>query len=138
MRELTYAERAARGKADGLLILHHGRGQDETELLDLADALDRVHRLHVFIPRAPLSLPRQTGYRWFEVREIGYPEPATFHEAYEALCGFHDQTWQRTGIPPEQTVLAGFAMGCVMTYATGLGAGRPRPAGFIALSGAIP
>ena len=138
MGELPYAERPARGEADGLLILHHGRGHDETGLLEMADALDRVHRLHVVLPRAPLALPRQEGYRWFEVREIGYPEPETFQAGYQALCRFHDQTWERTGIPPERTVLAGFAMGCVMTYATGLGADRPRPAGFLAFSGAIP
>jgi phospholipase/carboxylesterase len=138
MRDLAYAERPARGEADGLLILHHGRGHDERQLLDLAQALDRVHRLHVVLPHAPLSLPRQEGYQWFEVREVGYPDPDTFQAAYQDLCEFHDQTWQRTGITAERTVLGGFAMGCAMSYAAGLGAGRPRPAGVLAFSGAIP
>lgn len=138
MRELTYAERPAKGEADGLLILHHGRGDDERGLADLAAALDRVHRLHVVLPRAPLSLPRLDGYHWFEVREVGYPDPETFRAGYDALAGFHDQTWQRTGIPPERTVLGGFSMGCVMSYATGLGTGRPRPAGVLAFSGPVP
>jgi phospholipase/carboxylesterase len=35
-------------------------------------------------------------------------------------------------------VLGGFSQGAVMTYALGLGAGRPRPAGLIALSGFMP
>ncbi len=35
----------------------------------------------------------------------------------------------RRGIPAERTVLGGFSQGAVMTYALGLGAGRPRPAG---------
>ena len=34
--------------------------------------------------------------------------------------------------------LGGFSQGAVMTYALGLGRGRPRPAGLIALSGFIP
>lgn len=138
MRDLTYAERPAKGEADGLLILHHGRGHDETQLLELAAALDRVHRLHVYLPRAPLSLPRQDGYHWFDVREIGYPDPVTFHAGYGALCAFHDQVWERSGIPPDRTVVGGFSMGCVMSYATGLGSGRPRPGGILAFSGPIP
>ena len=35
-------------------------------------------------------------------------------------------------------MLGGFSQGAVMTYALGLGAGRPRPAGLIALSGFMP
>jgi phospholipase/carboxylesterase len=35
-------------------------------------------------------------------------------------------------------VLGGFSQGAVMSYALGLGAGRPRPAGILALSGFIP
>jgi phospholipase/carboxylesterase len=138
MGELTYAERPARGEPDGLLILHHGRGNDERQLLELADALDRVQRLHVFLPRAPLSLPGLDGYHWFSVPEVGYPDPESFGAGYGRLCDFHDHVWQETGIPPERTVLVGFSMGCAMSYATGLGAGRPRPAGILALSGPIP
>jgi phospholipase/carboxylesterase len=35
-------------------------------------------------------------------------------------------------------VLGGFSQGTVMSYALGLGGGRPRPAGIMALSGFIP
>jgi phospholipase/carboxylesterase len=138
MRELTYAERPAVGEADGLLILHHGRGADEHQLVGLADALDRVHRLHVVLPRAPLTLPDLDGYHWYGVREVGYPEPESFQVAYAALCGFHEEIWERSGIPPERTVLGGFSMGTAMSYATGLGAGRPQTAGILAFSGSIP
>jgi phospholipase/carboxylesterase len=138
MRELIYAERPAVGEADGMLILHHGRGANEHELLWLADALDRVHRLHVVLPRAPLTLPGLDGYHWFGVREVGFPEPETFGVGYSALCGFHDQLWERSGIPPARTVLGGFSMGTAISYATGLGAERPRPAGILAFSGAVP
>ena len=138
MRELTYAERPAAGGADGLLILHHGRGADEHELLGLADALDRVHRLHVVLPRAPLTFPELDGYHWYGVRAIGFPEPESFIDGYTALCSFHDQIWERTGIPPGRTVLGGFSMGTGMSYATGLGVGRPRAAGILAFTGAIP
>jgi phospholipase/carboxylesterase len=42
------------------------------------------------------------------------------------------------GVPWERIVLGGFSMGAVMSYATGLGPGRPTPAGIMALSGFIP
>jgi phospholipase/carboxylesterase len=35
-------------------------------------------------------------------------------------------------------VLGGFSQGAVMTYALGLGRGRPRPAALVALSGFMP
>ncbi len=42
------------------------------------------------------------------------------------------------GVPWSQTVLGGFSMGAVMSYALGLGPGRPAPAGMLALSGFMP
>src|SRR5690606_3574852 len=39
---------------------------------------------------------------------------------------------------PERTVLGGFSMGTVMSYALGLGPGRPVPAGILAFSGFVP
>jgi phospholipase/carboxylesterase len=69
---------------------------------------------------------------------VGYPDPATFHDAYRRLAEFHDDLWRRTGIPPERTVLGGFSMGSVMSYALGLGPERPAPSGILAFSGFIP
>jgi phospholipase/carboxylesterase len=138
MRELTYAERPAVGGADGLLILHHDGGADEHALLGLAQALDRVHRLHVILPRGPLTFAGLDGYHWYGVRTVGSPDPESFEQGYTALCRFHDTIWERTGIPPGRTVLGGFSMGTGMSYATGLGPGRPRTAGILAFTGAVP
>jgi len=135
---LTYRERPAAGDAAGLLVLHHGRGADEHDLLGLADVLDPERRLHVVTPRAPLTLPGWPGYHWYTVPRVGYPDYDTFHAAFTQLASFHDDTWARTGIPPERTVLGGFSMGSVMSYALGLAGDRPRPAGILAFSGFIP
>ncbi len=136
---LTFAERPARAaEAHGLLALHHGRGSDEQDLIGLAPVLDPDERLHVVAPRAPLQLAGSPGYHWYLVPRVGYPDPASFREAYRELAAFHDELWQRTGIGPEQTVLGGFSMGTVMSYALGLGGDRPAPAGVLALSGFIP
>ena len=135
---LTYRERPARGDAEGLLVLHHGRGSDEHDLLSLGDALDREHRLHVVTPRAPLTLPGWPGHHWYVVPRVGYPDPDTFHAAYRRLADFHDELWTQTGIPPARTLLGGFSMGSVMSYSLGLGPDRPVPAGILAFSGFVP
>jgi phospholipase/carboxylesterase len=136
--ELVYQERPAAGEAAGLLVLHHGRGTDENDLLGLADVLDRGHRLHVVTPRAPLTLPGWPGHHWYVVPRVGYPDFDTFHAAYRALAALHDELWERTGIGPERTVFGGFSMGTVMSYALGLGPDRPAPAGLLAFSGFVP
>jgi phospholipase/carboxylesterase len=135
---LIYLERAAAAAPEGLLVLHHGRGTDERDLLGLADALDPERRLRVVAPRAPLSLPGSPGYHWYLVPRVGYPDHGTFHAARAALAELHDRLWEETGVGPERTVLGGFSMGSVMSYAMGLGADRPAVAGIIAFGGFVP
>jgi phospholipase/carboxylesterase len=136
--DLVYRERPAADEATGLLILHHGRGTDESDLLALGDALDPTRELHIVTPRAPLQIAGTGGYHWYRVPRVGYPDPDTFRDAHAALGELHDELWQRTGIAAQRTILGGFSMGTVMSYALGLGAGRPRPAGILAFSGFIP
>jgi phospholipase/carboxylesterase len=138
MDPLHYLERPASGDPDGLLVLHHGRGTDERDLLGLADALDPEHRLRVVTPRAPLQLPGSPGYHWYLVPRVGYPDHDTFHAARAALADLHDRLWDETGVGPERTVLGGFSMGTVMSYAMALGAERPPVAGILAFSGFVP
>jgi phospholipase/carboxylesterase len=135
---LFYRERPAAQDPEGLLVLHHGRGSDELDLLGLADVLDPQRRLHVVTPRAPLELPGSPGYHWYRVPRVGYPDPASFEQAYSTLRELHDALAAKTEVPPERTVLGGFSMGTVMSYALGLAGDRPAPAGLLAFSGFIP
>jgi phospholipase/carboxylesterase len=136
--KLQFLERPPAGEPRGLLVLHHGRGTDERDLLPLADALDPQRSWHVVTPRAPLQPPGSEGYHWYLVPRVGTPDPATFRAARAALASFHDELWQRTGVEPARTVLGGFSMGAVMSYALGLDPERPVPAGILAFSGFIP
>ena len=136
MSPLTFQERPAADDAAGLLVLHHGRGADERDLLGLGEVLDPGRRWHVVTPRAPLEI--SGGYHWYVVPRVGYPDPGTFHAAFGALAAFHDALWERTGIAPEDTVFGGFSMGSVMSYSMGLAGERPKPAGILAFSGFIP
>jgi phospholipase/carboxylesterase len=136
MSSLHFEERPAAGDPLGLLLLHHGRGTSERDLLPLADVFDAERRLQVVAPRAPF--PFLGGYRWYETPRVGHPDPGTFDRSYRELAELHDELWERTGLGPAQTVLGGFSMGTVMSYALGLGADRPAPAGILAFSGFIP
>ncbi len=107
-------------------------------MLGLADALDPERRLHVVAPRAPLSLDGSPGFHWYLVPRVGYPDPATFHAARAALAGLHDGLWEKIGIEPSRTILGGFSMGTVMSYAMAFSAERPVVAGVLAFGGFVP
>jgi phospholipase/carboxylesterase len=130
---LTARVREAAGEPAGALVLLHGRGADEFDLEPLLDALDPDRRLVGVLPRAPLVLP-PGGAHWYVVPRVGYPDPNTFWPTYELASKWLDGL----GLPPDRIILGGFSQGAVMSYALGLGRGRPHPAGIIALSGFIP
>jgi phospholipase/carboxylesterase len=131
------ADRPAAGDAAGALVLVHGRGADEHDLFPLLDVLDPERRLLGVTPRGPLHLP-PGGAHWYVVRELGYPDRDTFLPTYRQASEWLDELVDGTGVPHERTVLGGFSQGAVMSYALGLGRGRPRPAAIVALSGFIP
>jgi phospholipase/carboxylesterase len=129
--------RSADGSPEGALVLLHGRGADEHDLFPLLDALDPERRLLGATARGPLSLP-PGGAHWYVVRQIGFPDHDTFHSTYAQAGDWLDDLLARHDIPPERAVLGGFSQGGVMSYALGLGEGRPRPAGIAALSSFVP
>jgi phospholipase/carboxylesterase len=134
---LAERNRPANGDPEGALVLFHGRGADEHDLFPLLDLLDPERRLLGATARGPLSLP-PGGAHWYIVRQVGFPDRETFESTYAQASGWLDDLLARHGIPHERAVLGGFSQGGVMSYALGLGAGRPRPAGIMALSSFIP
>jgi phospholipase/carboxylesterase len=134
---LPHELRPAREDPEGALVLLHGRGTDERDLFPLIDELDPEGRLVGITPRGPLSLP-PGGAHWYVVERVGFPHASSFHQSYALLAGWLEALPQATGVPWSRTVMGGFSQGAVMSYALGLGAGRPSPAGILALSGFIP
>ena len=130
---LPHRIRPAAGEPEGALVLMHGRGTSEDDLFPLLDVLDPRRRLLGVTPGGPLHLP-PGGQHWYMVPRVGYPDPDTFAQGYGALTAFLDGL----GLDWGRTILGGFSQGTVMSYAVGLGEGRPMPAGIVALSGFIP
>ena len=129
--------RPAAGAPIGALVLLHGRGADELDLFPLLHLFDPEQRLVAATPRAPLALP-PGGWHWYAFRQVGYPDPETFGAVYPVLTEWLDTFLEENGLAHDRLVLGGFSQGGVMTYALGLGRGRPRPAALVALSGFIP
>jgi phospholipase/carboxylesterase len=130
---LQRLERPAERAPEGALVLFHGRGADEYDLFPLLDALDPERRLLGITPRGPLALP-PGGAHWYRLGGIPTPDPTTFFSSYEAAASFLDAL----PVAIERVVVGGFSQGAVMSWALSLGAGRPRPAAVIALSGFMP
>jgi phospholipase/carboxylesterase len=101
------------------LVMLHGRGADEEDLLGLAGAFDP--RFLIISPRAPFPFPG-TGYTWYDAGADGVPEPAGFMSSYAALRTFLDDALRSYPIDPARVFLFGFSMGTVMSYALALAA----------------
>ncbi len=116
------------------LILLHGRGTNEDDLLGLVQYLDP--RLLVVSARAPFQFPFG-GYTWYEILEVGSPNQQQFAESYERLAKFFTDLKQHYPVDPKRIFFLGFSMGTVMSYAISLT--KPLDvAGVIAHSGYIP
>lgn len=116
------------------ILLLHGRGADEEDLLNLAPSFD--DRFLLLSARAPFPFP-YGGYTWYEVRDAGDPEPVTFLDSYGRLSRFLDDLLAHYPVDPGRLLLFGFSMGTVMSYALALS--RPEKiAGVAANSGYLP
>jgi phospholipase/carboxylesterase len=131
---VNHVIRDAASEAAGTIVLLHGRGADEHDLLPLLGVLDPKRRLRGITVGAPLTMA-PGGKHWYAVHRVGYPDPATFAPTYAQLAGFLDD---ELGLDWSKTVIGGFSQGGAMSYAIGLGAGRPVPAGLLAMSCFIP
>ena len=135
---LVHRLREPAGEPEGALVLNHGRGADENDLFGLLDELVPERRLLGVTTGAPLTGIPPGGRHWYLVPRVGYPDPVTFAGSYSALTGFLDGVLEQRRIGWERTVIGGFSMGAVMSYAVGLGTGRPSPRAILAFSGFIP
>ncbi|MDQ3043853.1 MAG: alpha/beta hydrolase [Chloroflexota bacterium] len=120
------------GKAPTLLLIH-GRGADQFDLLSLADQLDP--RLLVLSVRAPF--PLGPGYHWYDLTEIGEPEPHSFATSFASLRRFITTAVASHNIDPNRVFLLGFSQGAVMSSAVLL-TEPSTSAGTVLLSGYLP
>lgn len=137
VEDLVHELRFAEGDPAGAIVLLHGRGTSERDLIPLLDVLDPVQRLVAAFPRGPHELA-PLGHHWYVAAEAGRPDPASFGDSLARLGTWLEGIAAETGVPIERTVIGGFSQGAAMAWVLSLGPGRPRPAGLLAMSGFIP
>lgn len=129
--------RPARSEPTGALILLHGRGADEHDLIPLLEVLDPDQRLVGILPRAPLRLT-EGGYGWYAAERVGEPDPDSFRKALEEATAWVVTLEERIGVPRGRTAVVGFSQGGVIAYAIGLAGDHDPFASIIALSTYLP
>ncbi len=103
-----------------LLVLLHGVGADELDLLPVADALDP--RLLTVSLRAPYEA-EPMGYAWYALDWRTTPPTPRLDQAEAsraALAAFLPELAARTGCDPERVFLFGFSQGAAMALAVAL------------------
>ncbi len=112
MLDLRYEVRAASVGAPPhpTLILLHGRGANEWDLLPLAAYLDP--RLLVVSVRAPW--PLGPGAEWYRMPSLATPEPTSFAESIRRLESFFAALPDEVGADPARLFGLGFSQGAVM------------------------
>ncbi len=99
-----------------LLVLLHGIGADEEDLLPLAPLLDA--RFLVISARAPH--PEPPGHRWYAIDWGASPpraDPAEIVASREILAGFVEEAVSAHGADPSRVLLLGFSQGAIMALA---------------------
>lgn len=123
-------------QAKACVLLLHGVGGSESNLADLAAAIDP--EVLVLLPRGRLALaPGQ--FAWFGVDFTATGPRIVASEAEQsrlALIRFVEQLQTAFGIAPLRTVVAGFSQGGIMSASLALSEPE-RVAGFGLLSGRI-
>lgn len=115
---LTHIHDIPEGARDGALtiVLLHGRGSDERDLMGLRDGLppDAV----LVAPRAPFpGAPWGYGPGWAWYRYIGgaTPEPESFEQSQNALGELLEALPSLLPLKPGRVVLGGFSQGGTMS-----------------------
>ncbi len=105
------------------LILLHGMGTSEDDLLGIADYVDP--RFFIVSVRAPYQYEKGFGgYTWYDVREIGkdigLPNPQQFEESCNRLEQLIFDVKQHYPVDSRRLFLLGFSMGSVISLALSL------------------
>jgi phospholipase/carboxylesterase len=137
---LTRAPEQDEPGAPPLLLLLHGVGSHEGDLIQLAPYLDS--RFFVVSARAPItlaSLRSEGSYAWFHVEftpQGPVINPGEAESSRQALLRFIDELAEAYGLDPGRVYVMGFSQGAIMGFSLALT--RPdKLAGLVAHSGRI-
>lgn len=117
---LQYRSRTASSPPAPAVVLLHGRGADETDLLSLATHLPES--VHVFSVRGPLTVG--DGYGWYHSTDHGggvhatQPSEESLSASISALTDLFDHLESHYRIETGRIALVGFSQGGTLALAT--------------------
>jgi phospholipase/carboxylesterase len=124
---------AKRGPNTPLVVMLHGLGADEHDLIDIAASLSPSFAYASV--RGPLDWPAEGGYTWFRDRGIARPIAASLRESIAWLRAWLDGP-EVAAYNHERTYVLGFSAGMIMAGALVLDDPK-RFAGAVLLSGVL-
>lgn len=136
---LVHTVRQPAGDSAGpapLLVLLHGVGSNEHDLMGLAPALDP--RFLIVSARAPLTLGPES-YGWYRVQFTAdgpIIDTAQAEQGLQKMLAFVEELVGSYNVDPDRVYLMGFSQGCIMSVAAALS--QPRKfAGVVGMSGRL-
>lgn len=116
------------------IVALHGRGSNERDLIGLAPYLPQ--QFLWISPRAAISLGPD-AYEWFQLVQVGRPDPTRLANTLDLLDGFLEEVKQHYPVDREKLYLLGFSQGTVVSLSYAVS--RPESvAGVIAQSAYLP
>ncbi len=138
LASVRIAPRAPSPRKPPLLLLLHGYGTDEHDLLPVARSLDP--RFDVRSARATRTLaPGRNAWFDFTVTADGerHVDPTEILAARDLILRFIDEAVAADGADPERVYVAGFSQGAMLALVLAL-TNPDRIAGAVAMSGRVP
>lgn len=112
-----------------VMVLLHGWGANDRDLAPLAPMFN-LPNYQFFFPNAPFAHPQvPSGRAWYSLETANYDG---IEESRQLLFEWLSYLPQKTGVPLEKTILAGFSQGGAMSLEMGL---KLPFAGVVAMSG---
>jgi phospholipase/carboxylesterase len=116
------------------ILALHGRGSNEQDLIGLAPYLPKS--LLWISPRGTFELG-PGSYEWFQITQVGKPDPTRLANALQVLDQFIDEILEAYPVLADKLYLLGFSQGSIVSLSYTLTKPQ-RIAGVIAQSGYIP
>lgn len=126
---MAWRRAAGRGRRAPLIVLLHGNGADENDIMSLGDVFPA--EATIAAPRGPIA--ENAGFRWYAHQVVGKPIAASLAASIARL-----ETWLDAQAATASGIwLAGFSGGALMAGALALHAPR-RFAGVAMMHGTLP
>jgi len=116
------------------ILALHGRGSNEKDLIGLASYLPQ--KFLWISPRGTFELGPDS-YEWFQISQIGKPDPTRLANALNTIDIFIDEIIANYPVDKNKLYLLGFSQGTIISMSYALTKPQ-RVAGIIAQSGYIP